>query len=116
MRASLRRSVFVFFALFPGLLLQHLAAQSSNSGAIAGSVTDSTGAVVPGATVTIANPVSGYTRAAKTDDAGEYQFANVPLNPYHLTVTASGFASVAQDVEVRSAVPVRVTTLPATAT
>jgi hypothetical protein len=91
------------------LSLQQSLAQAGGSGSIAGSVTDSTGAVVPGATVKIANPVSGYTRTAVTDGAGNYQFPNVPLNPYHLTVKAAGFAPFVQDVELRSGVPLKVT-------
>ena len=59
MRASLRHGVFALSAIFFSFTLQQLPAQSS-SGTITGSVTDSTGAVVPGATVTILNPVSGY--------------------------------------------------------
>ncbi len=108
MRASLRRGVFVLSAIFFSLTLQQLPAQTGNSGTIDGTVTDSTGAVVPGAMVTITNPVSGYTRTATSDSAGNYQFPNVPFNPYHLTVTATGFASYVQDVEVRSSVPVKV--------
>ena len=109
MRASLRRVALVVSAVLISLL-HCAAAQTGNSGTITGSVTDSTGAVVPGATVAILNPVSGYTRTAKTDGGGNYQFSNVPFNPYHLTVKASGFASQAQDVEVRSPVVVKVTT------
>src|ERR1700723_2301719 len=68
-------------------------------------VTDPTGAVVVGATLTINNPVSQYSRTAVTDKAGQYQFTNVPFNPYHLTISATGFASLAQDVNLRSTVP-----------
>jgi hypothetical protein len=77
----------------------------SNSGSIAGIITDPSGAVVPGATVTINNPVSEYTRTATTDDAGHFSFPNLPFNPYHLTVNHTGFSSYARDVEVRSTVP-----------
>src|SRR5450432_1671551 len=107
MRSSLRRRVFVVFVFFLASSLGVLVAQTSgSSGTIAGIVTDSTGAVIPGATVTIHNPVSGFSRTATTDGAGNYKFTNVPLNPYHMTVDANGFASLAQDVEVRSPVPV----------
>ena len=92
--------VFVFSAIFSMVQAQ------SNSGSISGAVTDPSGAVVPGATVTIENPVSGYLRTAKTDSTGRFQFSNVPFNPYHLSATASGFGSVAQDADVRSAIPV----------
>ena len=80
-------------------------AQSSGNSSLSGVVADPTGAVVPGATVEIHNPVSQFDRSTTTDDAGHFSFPNVPLNPYHLNVTVTGFASYAQDVDVRSAVP-----------
>ncbi len=92
--------VFLFSALFSVLYAQ------SNSGVVSGVVTDPSGAVVPGATVSIQNPVSQYTRTATTDKAGHFQFPNVPFNPYHLSVVMSGFGSVVQDVDVNSVVPV----------
>jgi hypothetical protein len=61
-----------------------------------------------GATVEISYPVSGFQRKAATDADGAFKFMNVPFNPYHLTVTAPGFAPFVQDVDVRSAVPVTV--------
>ena len=79
---------------------------TGNSSSIGGTVTDPTGSVVPGATVTIDNPVSGYHQTAATDTSGSFSFVNVPFNPYHLTVSVSGFAPFAQDVDVRSSVPV----------
>jgi hypothetical protein len=94
--------VFVFSAMFWTLKAQ------SNSGSISGTVTDPSGAVVPGANVTVENPVSGYVRTGKTDSTGRFQFANLPFNPYHLTATATGFGGVAQDADVRSAVGVNV--------
>lgn len=84
------------------------AQSAGNSGSINGSVIDPTGAVVPNATVEIRNPVSGFDHSTTTDAAGKFAFTNIPFNPYHLTVTAEGFQSTAQDVEPRSAVPVTV--------
>ena len=81
-------------------------AQTTGSSSITGTVTDPTGAVVPGATVEIRNPVSEYSRTATTDNLGKFAFPNVPVNPYHMTVKAQGFAPYVQDVDVRSAVPV----------
>jgi len=81
---------------------------AGNSGSINGSVADPTGAVVPNATVEIRNPVSGFDRTTTTDAAGKFAFTNIPFNPYHLTIAAEGFQSMAQDVEPRSSVPVAV--------
>jgi hypothetical protein len=94
----------VFVVLLPAVAL----AQTAGSSSLTGIVTDPSGAVVPGATVEIRNPVSELTRTATTDDTGKFTFSNVPLNSYHMTVSASGFSSSAQDVDIRSAVPVSV--------
>lgn len=80
-------------------------AQLGNSGSIAGVVKDPTGGVVVGAKVEVTNPVSGFRRETTTDDEGVFHFTNVPFNPYHLAVTASGFDSNSQDLDVRSTVP-----------
>jgi len=79
--------------------------QTTGNSSLNGVVTDPTGAVVPGATVEIHNPVSQYSRSTTTDSTGQFSFTNVPFNPYHLSVTAKGFGVYSQDVDVRSAVP-----------
>jgi len=81
---------------------------AGNSGSISGTVLDPTGAVVPNATVQIHNPVSHFDRSATTDKTGSFSIPNVPFNPYHMTVTAEGFAPIAQDVDVRSVVPLSI--------
>lgn len=93
--------VFVILGFEPADLAQNAGSSTS----ISGTVTDPTGAIVVGATITIHNPVSGFDRAAVTDSSGNFSIANVPFNPYHMTVTATGFAPYVQDVEVRSVVP-----------
>ncbi len=82
-----------------------LKAQASNAVTVSGTVKDPSGAVIPGATVTIYNPVSGFTRTASTDANGSFSIPNVPFNPYHLTVAATGFAPHVQDLDVNSGVP-----------
>jgi hypothetical protein len=108
MLASYKRSLRAAFVvvLYLGLGL-HAYAQS-NSASINGTVVDSSGAVVPNATVEIHNPVSHFDRSTTTDGSGVFNFPNVPFNPYHLSVTSKGFAPYAQDVEIRSAVPLEV--------
>jgi hypothetical protein len=80
-------------------------AQLGNAGSIEGAVRDSSGGVVAGARVEISFPVTGYQRETTTGSDGTFRFSNVPFNPYHLVVTAPGFASYTQDVDVRSSVP-----------
>src|SRR5580704_14079088 len=77
----------------------------AQSASITGTVVDPSGGVVPNATVTIHNPVSGLERSTTTDSSGNFSFPNLPFNPYHLSVNAKGFTSFVQDVEVRSSVP-----------
>jgi len=99
-----------FFVLSLGLLICATSglAQLGNSGSIEGVVKDPSGGVVAGATVEIAYAVSGFHRETVTGSDGSFHYSNVPFNPYHLTVTATGFNSYSQDVDVRSSVPVAV--------
>ena len=84
-------------------------AQAGGSGTINGTVTDASGAVVPGATVSVENPVSHYKTQTVTDSGGHYHFTNLPLNPYHVAISANGFAGFTADVDVRSSVPLTLT-------
>jgi carboxypeptidase family protein len=107
MHTSIRRGVFSAILVILSLIASVSFAQSAgNSGSIHGTITDATGAIISGAAVTINNPVSGYSRETKSDASGNYQFTNVPLNPYHVEVRIPGFAIHAHDVDVRSFVPV----------
>jgi hypothetical protein len=79
---------------------------SGNSGTVRGSVQDPSGAFMSNATIEIENPISHYTQSVRTDNQGIFQLSNIPLNNYHLVVSATGFQTVVQDVDVRSSVPV----------
>jgi hypothetical protein len=106
-----RNLIFRLFFLLSVSVFLHTAssfAQSGNSGTITGEVKDPSGSVVSNATVSIHNPVSGYARLTVTGATGDFTFSNIPLNPYHLAVTAKGFGIYAQDVDVRSSVPLSV--------
>jgi hypothetical protein len=81
-------------------------AQSINSGTVTGTVADQTNAVVRGAKVTLRNSITGYEQSATTDEMGAFRFTNVPLNPYQLRVTASGFSPASEQVDIRSSVTV----------
>jgi len=85
-----------------------LASAVAQAQSISGTIVDPSGAVVPNAAVEIHNSVSGYGRSTTTNTGGKFNFSNVPFNPYHLRVTASGFNIYAQDVELRSGVPLEI--------
>ena len=99
------RSLVLFGLCF---LLLAVAVRAQVSGSIEGVVKDPSGAIVPNATIEINNPVSGYLRSTTSGADGSFRFSNVPLNPYHMKASATGFVSTSQDVEVRSGVPVKV--------
>lgn len=105
MRTSQRNILFCILVFLSSSTFLKLYAQS-NSGSINGVVADPSGAVIPGASVTIQNPVSAYSRTTTTDATGHFRFTNLPFNPYHLTVTREGFGAFAEDVNVDSVLPV----------
>src|ERR1700694_1750830 len=65
--------------------------QGETTSAIVGQVRDTSNAVVPGATVTIANPETGLRRSAKTDEAGRFNFPQLKPGTYSVKVEAQGF-------------------------
>jgi protocatechuate 3,4-dioxygenase beta subunit len=72
-----------------------------------GTITDPSGAVVPGASVTIFNPGSGLKRSALSDTAGEYRFFGLPTGTYSLRLEKPGFQSQTREgVEFASAAEV----------
>ena len=68
-------------------------AQATASGAIAGSITDSSSAAIVGATVTATNIETNAQRVAKTGAAGEYRFDLLPVGHYSVHAEAPGFAA-----------------------
>jgi hypothetical protein len=90
-------------------LTDRISAQSlGNAGTIDGTVLDPSGAAVAKAEVALRNSVSGYNQTAVTDSSGAFRLSNIPPNPYHLQVTASGFNVFTQEVVVRNSVPIQV--------
>ena len=73
------------------LLPAEALAQGETTSAIVGQVRDTTTAVVPGATVTIANPETGLRRSAQTDGAGRFNFPQLKPGTYSVKVEAQGF-------------------------
>ena len=70
----------------------YLLAQAFTS--LTGTVTDPTGAVIPSATIVIANTDTGAERETTSDTAGRYTFSQVLPGSYKLTAKASGFTDV----------------------
>ena len=77
-----------------------------SAGTVRGKITDPSGAIIPGATVSLSNDLTLYRRETKASSSGEFQFTNIPPNVYHLEFDAVGFQHEHRDLTVRSAVPV----------
>jgi len=102
-----RGSIFRLFFLSLTLTLTVGApAQGGNTGAVRGTVTDPSGAVLPGASVNLKNATSGLDRTAISDAQGQFIFANIPFSNYRITAAAQGFAAHTQTLEVRSSIGV----------
>jgi len=94
----------LFLLVLSGIvLLSARAYAQGTAGSVSGIVSDSTGAVISGALVTITNPVSGHAQTATTGSDGRYTVSNLPFGRYHASATAQGFQPQASDVQLRSA-------------
>ena len=105
MRSHLTRAVIATLA-FIAVSIAGYGQSLGATGTVQGIVLDPTGAVVPGVTVKISNPITGYKNSVDTDDNGAFVFRNVPFNHYHLALTAKGFGATEKDVDLHSSVPV----------
>jgi len=72
-------------------------AQSTNSSDLRGTVTDSTGAVIPGAKVTILNSETGVTTELTTNDAGIYDAVSIRPGKYKITFSKEGFGKLVRE-------------------
>ena len=87
------RRIGVFaLVLFLALCTTAGFAQSANT-SLRGTIKDPSGAVVPGATITLVNKAAGQTLTAKSKGTGEYQLQQIAPAKYAITVTAPGFGS-----------------------
>ena len=69
------------------------------SGNIVGTITDPAGSVVASAKVTLVNAATGFQRIVDTDTSGRYTAELIPIGPYAITVTVSGFQKLVREAE-----------------
>ena len=94
MRCQLR-DLIVSIAI--SLLVCAPAAAQTVTGTVQGTVSDTSGAVLPGVTVTLRNTQTGVERTVVTNESGLYSAPFMPLGPYTVTATLSGFGTVTRD-------------------
>lgn len=85
-RASVVLAIAIVIALTPCA-----SAQSAGTGALTGTVTDPSGAVIPNVTVNVTNAENGQTRTTTTGADGAYRFSLLPPANYRVKFTATGF-------------------------
>jgi hypothetical protein len=90
---------FVFAALFFVLFCAGTSSAQLFPGRITGAVRDAQGAAVPGATVKLTNPSTGLERTVISDQNGEFNFPELALGTFTLTITKDGFkTTVIKDI------------------
>jgi hypothetical protein len=93
MAKKMKLGIF-FVAALTALLLTSVSARAQQTlGGITGTVTDKSGSVLPDTTVTIVGDQTKLTRSLKTNGNGAYDFVNLPIGTYTITVTHDGFES-----------------------
>ena len=97
MRSHRNRAVLLLTFFCLGFILSpaYLYGQAATA-SISGRVTDASGAAVPSATVSIRNTATSATQAASTDEQGRYALPDLPIGPYDLTVSKTGFQNAAR--------------------
>ena len=84
-------SVMVILAI--AFLFPSQASAQVAGAALSGTITDPSGAAVPGAKLSVTNTATGVTRDDATDSAGFFSVPNLLPGPYVVTVSASGFST-----------------------
>src|SRR6267143_1677853 len=92
--------VSVIRALAICLALSAAASGQIAGGNLSGTVKDPSGGVVPNASVTVLNPATGVSRSLTTNESGFYSAPNLVPGNYQITITASGFKTLLEKVEL----------------
>src|ERR1043165_8414662 len=102
---NLPRAAMICGAL---LLIAPMIFAQGRIGSIQGIVKDPGGALVPNATITVTQPVTGYRQTTQTDAQGAFKLVNVPFNTYKVRAEATGFQPAEQSIDLESTVPYNV--------
>jgi hypothetical protein len=95
------KKMFALLALLTVSTFAMGQAVTTSGGAIQGTITDPSGAVVPGATIVITEPATGYTHTLKTDKSGIYVLGPLVPGTYSISVSAPNFEAFKETTTVR---------------
>ena len=97
---KIKLTFFLAAALALLIVSPTIVVQSLTTGAISGTITDATGAVVPGATVSLLSLDTGTTQTTSTNQAGEYRFTLLKPGRYQVSTAPTGFQKAERAVTV----------------
>src|SRR5215831_4751648 len=81
----------------------------SERGTISGSVTDASGAAIPGSKITITNVATNESFSSVSSDSGDFTVPNIPIGQYNVRIEHAGFSSeLRKDIVINASATVRV--------
>jgi hypothetical protein len=98
--AVLGMSLMAVLGLVANITAPIALSQTNTTGDVAGTVADSSGAIVPGATLTLTSLATSATRSTTANSVGEFRFSQLPPGRYTLGVSATGFEQAKQTIDI----------------
>ncbi|HXQ33127.1 MAG TPA: carboxypeptidase-like regulatory domain-containing protein, partial [Anaerolineales bacterium] len=98
---KLQRACLTVVTLLFLILAQRADSQTIVTGAVTGTVTDETGAVIEGASVSLKSSATGEVQTQTSSGSGKYQFVLLKPGEYTLTVSKEGFKTSVQTVSIQ---------------
>ena len=98
--AALGMSLLAVMGLVANMAAPVALGQTNTTGDVAGIVADSSGAIVPGATLRLTSLATGATRSTTSNSVGDYRFSQLPPGRYTLETSAVGFEKAKQTLDV----------------
>src|SRR5687768_5224059 len=95
-KADVRRRALLLVALLAAAVPARAQSQAT-TGVIEGVVSDESGAPVPSASVSLRNTATNFERVVNTDNDGRFRGLLLPLGPYRVSVSLSGFATAVRE-------------------
>ncbi|HLM23663.1 MAG TPA: TonB-dependent receptor, partial [Pyrinomonadaceae bacterium] len=87
------------------ILLGPTAFSQARIGSVQGVVKDPGGALVPNATITVTQPITGYRQTTQTDAQGSFKLVNLPFNTYKVRAEAGGFQPAEESIDLETTIP-----------